>query len=99
MTPLTDRQTIIFEFICKFLLDNGYLPSVRDIMEVFDMTPNGVCSHLRALQRKGWISGRDHKGRAFQILAPIPVKPVREGNLLKIGTFVFQVTKESSHYD
>ncbi len=93
MTPLTDRQTLIFEFICDFLLANGYLPSVRDLMEAFNMTPNGVVSHLKALQRKGWISERSHKGRAFKILAPIPVKPVREGNLLRIGAFVFQVPK------
>ena len=72
---LTDTQARIFQFILKYIEQNGYPPAIRDIGNAFDIaSPNGVMCHLRALQKKGYIH-RDEKndergGRARAITIP-----------------------------
>jgi repressor LexA len=73
--PLTSNQQRIFDYICKYIEENGYPPAIRDIGRAFDIaSPNGVMCHLRALQKKGYIH-RDEKndergGRARAITIP-----------------------------
>jgi repressor LexA len=52
---LTDRQSEILSFIEKFISENEYPPSLREIGENFAITPKAVHDHLRALQKKGAI--------------------------------------------
>jgi len=72
---LTANQMRIFDFIRKYIEQNGYPPAIRDIGRAFDIaSPNGVMCHLRALQKKGYIH-RDEKnddrgGRARAITIP-----------------------------
>jgi repressor LexA len=72
---LTDTQKRIFDFILKYIEQNGYPPAIRDIGDEFGIkSPNGVMCHLRALQKKGYIH-RDEKndergGRARAITIP-----------------------------
>jgi repressor LexA len=74
-SPLTSKQQQIFDYIRRYIDDNGYPPAIRDIGEAFDIkSPNGVMCHLRALQKKGHIH-RDEKtetkgGRARAITIP-----------------------------
>lgn len=60
---LTERQRAIFDFIVEFIRENGGSPSVREIGDRFEIrSPNGVMCHLKALQKKGRISGVDNGG-------------------------------------
>ncbi|MGL6095004.1 MAG: transcriptional repressor LexA [Fimbriiglobus sp.] len=74
-TALTATQQRIFDFIRRYIEENGYPPAIRDIGTAFDIvSPNGVMCHLRALQKKGYIH-RDEKsdtrgGRARAITIP-----------------------------
>ena len=74
-TSLTAKQREIYDFICKYIRDEGYPPAIRDIGKAFDIvSPNGVMCHLKALQKKGFIN-RDEKsetqgGRARAITIP-----------------------------
>ena len=73
--PLTSKQQRIFDYIRKYIEENGYPPAIRDIGVAFDIkSPNGVMCHLRALKSKGYIH-RDEKtetkgGRARAITIP-----------------------------
>lgn len=72
---LTSKQLKIFDYIRRYIEENGYPPAIRDIGVAFDIkSPNGVMCHLRALQKKGFIH-RDEKsetkgGRARAITIP-----------------------------
>ena len=72
---LTAKQSKIFEFIRKYIEQNGYPPAIRDIGNAFKIkSPNGVMCHLRALQKKGYIirdeKNEDRGGRARAITIP-----------------------------
>jgi repressor LexA len=68
--PLTPRQQRILAFV-RERLDAGLGgPTVREIAEKFRIrSPNGVTGHLKALQRKGYITRQPLKSRSIG-LAP-----------------------------
>ena len=74
-TPMTSKQREIYDFICRYIQEEGYPPAIRDIGKAFDIvSPNGVMCHLKALEKKGFIN-RDSKtptqgGRARAITVP-----------------------------
>lgn len=55
MKDLTERQTLIYDFIREYILMKGYAPSIRDIARRFKMTPRGAQQHVIALEKKGYI--------------------------------------------
>lgn len=66
ITPLTDRQREIFGYIFDQTMRNGFQPSVREVMEAFDIkSPNGVVCQLRAMCNKGWIGSSDNASRSI----------------------------------
>ena len=66
---LTKRQTQIFKFIRDLIKKRGYGPTVREIGDKFKISsPNGVVCHLRALEKKGFISRQSNRSRAMQVL-------------------------------
>jgi len=60
--PLTQRQHRVLQAIERFLQDEGYTPSVREIGAVLGLAPATVQQHLEVLERKGYIrrSGQSH---------------------------------------
>ena len=73
MQPLTDRQEAILEFIRRSIKDRGYPPTLREIgAQMGIRSTNGVSDHLRALERKGYISREDMKSRALRPTSPPP---------------------------
>ena len=60
--PLTQRQHRVLQTIERFLQDEGYTPSVREIGAVLGLAPATVQQHLEVLERKGYIrrSGQSH---------------------------------------
>lgn len=68
MKDLTLRQQEILGFIQVYLRDNGYWPSIREIQKHFDFkSTNAVMGHLRALEKKGYISRIPGQARTFRI--------------------------------
>lgn len=67
---LTDRQADILEMINESVTKNGFAPSIREIADAFEISsPNGVVCHLKALERKGYLSRRKTKSRAIELSA------------------------------
>ncbi len=68
MQPLTDRQCEVFDAIRNYCAENGYPPSIRELMPMLGVSSlRGVTIHLDALERKGWIR-RESTSRSIQIL-------------------------------
>ena len=65
---LTKRQKSVYEFIRDKIQNRGYGPTVREIGEKFKISsPNGVMCHLKALEKKGFITRERNMSRAIQL--------------------------------
>jgi repressor LexA len=74
MNELTDRQLEVLRFIARQIEDAGYPPTIREIGEALDIrSTNGVNDHLKALERKGFLTRDPVKSRAL-----IPTDRARE---------------------
>jgi repressor LexA len=82
MQGLTDRQQQVLHYIRQSITDRGYPPTLREIGAHMGIrSTNGVNDHLRALERKGYLTREDMKSRALRPrdLDPVPPAPVPEG--------------------
>jgi repressor LexA len=71
MLGLTQRQQMVLDYIRQSISDRGYPPTLREIgLQMGIRSTNGVNDHLRALERKGYLTREDMKSRAL--------RPVRE---------------------
>ena len=67
MNGLTDRQRMVLDFICGSIEDRGYPPTLREIGNKLEIrSTNGVNDHLRALERKGYLTREDMKSRTLR---------------------------------
>ncbi|MBV72108.1 MAG: repressor LexA [Myxococcales bacterium] len=67
MKGLTNRQQEILEFITASLDERGYPPTIREIgTQMGIKSTNGVNDHLKALERKGFLTRDDLKSRAIR---------------------------------
>jgi repressor LexA len=66
MEAMTDRQLEVLRFIARQIEEQGYPPTIREIGEALDIrSTNGVNDHLKALERKGFLSRDPVKSRAL----------------------------------
>ncbi len=66
MEGLTDRQLEVLRFIAREIEERGYPPTIREIGEALEIrSTNGVNDHLKALERKGFLSRDPVKSRAL----------------------------------
>jgi repressor LexA len=73
MQGLTKRQEQTLDFIRKSIEERGYPPTLREIGESMGIrSTNGVNDHLRALERKGYLSREDMKSRALRLVPREP---------------------------
>ena len=69
MEKLTKQQARVLEIIRKSINLNGYPPSVRELGESLGLRSTAtVHSHLRNLERKGYLRKDAQKSRAFHIV-------------------------------
>jgi repressor LexA len=65
---LTERQQDIFNFIATTIREKGYPPTIREIMEEFEIaSTNGVRTTLAALEKKGHIRRRPMLSRGIEL--------------------------------
>lgn len=64
MTELTDKQKDILNFLRKFTNENGYPPTVKEMMAKFNFaSPTAVTTHLTALEKKGYVKKVGNRAR------------------------------------
>ncbi len=66
-SELTPRQEAVLGFINECIEARGYPPTLREIGEHMGISStNGVNDHLKALERKGFLTRDDMKSRALR---------------------------------
>ncbi len=69
MQGLTERQQQVLHYIRQSINERGYPPTLREIGAHMGIrSTNGVNDHLRALERKGYLTREDMKSRALRPL-------------------------------
>ena len=57
MSPLTERQQQVYDFLAAYLAANDYPPTLQEIAKHLHVSGNlGVLRHLKALEREGLIT-------------------------------------------
>jgi repressor LexA len=68
---LTSRQAQILTFIEKRVVEAGFPPTLREIGEELGIrSTNAVSDHLKALERKGYLSRHDNRSRGLTLKHP-----------------------------
>ena len=71
MQKLTDRQRAVLDYISTSINHRGYPPTLREIGNHLGIrSTNGVNDHLRALERKGYLTREDMKSRTLRLVRP-----------------------------
>jgi len=74
---LTDRQRAVLEFIHHSMDELGYPPTLREIGgELGIRSTNGVNDHLRALERKGYLTRECMKSRTLRLVRDVDGRPL-----------------------
>ncbi len=76
MGRTSSKRAEILDFVREFSQNNGYSPSVREIMQAVGLRSTAaVHYHIEALKRSGELLGADGKNRAISAIAPrgVPV--------------------------
>lgn len=65
---LTARQEMIYDFICKYIKQHPYPPTVRDIQKSLKIKSTSTVQYaLDALQQAGYIQKSDGKMRSIEV--------------------------------
>ena len=69
MRELTIKQKEIYDIIKKYIEDNGYSPTVREIAKIADLnSPATIQQHIKNLKDKGYINYIEKKSRTIRII-------------------------------
>lgn len=66
----------IFAWICAFIQDNGYSPSLDEIGRAFSMTGVGAWKHVKALVAEGRLLRKSGKYRSLDLPGRVDLRPV-----------------------
>lgn len=96
-SSLTPRQLEVYNLIRDRLTGGGLPPTVREIAAGLQISVNGVVCHLKALERRGFISRKPYAARGIQLARrPIPLLGrISAGALLDAVEFPELISFES----
>ena len=84
MKEITKKQDAVLTFIKKFVVENGYPPSVREIGAALGLSsPATVHSHLTKLANAGYIKKKNSKFRTIEVLVENEYK-TEDADLVKV---------------
>lgn len=66
MKRLTARQEEVLRFICSFIEEHSYPPTMREIAAQFRISPKGAHDHVKALEKKGKIKYDEKRSRTIE---------------------------------
>jgi repressor LexA len=72
MSPPTERQQQVYDFLTAYLAANGYPPTLQEIAGHLHVSGNlGVLRHLKALEREGLITRNPGSSRAIALVGGV----------------------------
>lgn len=69
---LSTMQRKILDAVRDFISSNDMPPTVREIGQIFDLKSSTIFAHLKALEKKGFISRAPGKSRGILLNEPTP---------------------------
>ena len=79
---LTQRQREFYDFIVDRIREDGYPPTIREIMDAFGIaSTNGVRTTLFALEKKGYIRRHPMRSRGIELtdyMEKLPAQGIRK---------------------
>lgn len=83
-TSPTKKQKEVLTFIKKFIVENGYPPSIREIGKGLNLSSSAtVFVHLKNLEEKGLIRTTNNKFRTIELLVENEYQEQKE-NVIKV---------------
>lgn len=68
MKGLTKRQIEVVEHIQRFISENAYPPTVRELATILQVSVKAAYDHIKALERKGILKSGSNKSRSIEII-------------------------------
>ena len=68
MKLISERQQDTLDILKRLIEEKGYSPTHFEVAEELDIKMSGVQRHLKALERKGFISMTPGKSRSIVVL-------------------------------
>ena len=66
---LNEKESKLFDAIVKYIDENGYSPSVRELSEIVGFkSTSTVHRYLSKLEEKGYIERRENSPRALRVV-------------------------------
>lgn len=85
MKSITARQTEVLNFIKSFISDHSYPPTVREVASAFSISVKGAYDHIKALEKKSYITCDNKRSRAIEVCDPDDFQnPVKEEDIVNI---------------
>ena len=96
---LTPKQLKIYGYLCSYVEENGYSPTLQEIASQFGVSTVTIFEHLNALEAKGAIKRHKHKTRSIEVLdehhkmkmpvkgtiaAGVPIEAIQERETLQL---------------
>ncbi len=87
MKPLTEKQSKIYEFIASWQETRGYPPTQGEIRDHFGFgSPNAVRTHLKLIEKKGYIRLNSGKARSIQLIKSMfPARQQQDRSIPLLG--------------
>ena len=71
-SPLTDKQSLVLDYIREHTISSGHPPTLREIAGHFEMSgPRAAVKHLDALERKGHIARKKGLSRGIELIGTV----------------------------
>ena len=91
MKTITRSQAEVFDYIKNYIIDNHFPPTVREIGTHVSISGKAAYDHIKALQKKGFITSGNNRSRSIEICSGYSVGLPREichanrgGHVLKL---------------
>jgi repressor LexA len=88
MEKLTEKQQSVLDFIEEFYLENGTMPTIREIAAKFSITIAPVQKYLKILEKKGYLNKKESVARGIEIADRQKFTPVPVLGSVHAGTFL-----------
>ena len=65
---LTQRQAAVFEFVCRFIIERAFSPTLKEIADCFQFSAKGASDHIQSIVKKGYLTHNSYSPRSLRIL-------------------------------
>ena len=77
MKHVQDKSEVVFDFIQKFIAENGYSPTVREICKARDLKSTATAfTYINELTERGVLNKADKKNRAVSLKQNVVTVPL-----------------------